>query len=400
MTARKIILRVAVVLGLLAFTAGLYELMMMRFEAGDLYPPYSTLRTDPQGAKAIYQGLEELPGLSVSRNYRPLEKTAGGAGKTILLLGAGSVADLEDDSFSAKGRAAALEQFVSAGGRLVITLSPKSRFHLLQRDLAGLDEKFGFEISGVQHEEVYTGPLHLFPATAKSPRPRVASTRPFDARKIGPAPSWQSPFWLETTDAAWSVACESAPGKAALMERPYGKGSVVVAADSYFLSNEALLKERRPRLLAWLIGGPEVVFDETHLGVAEGVGVASLARKYNLTGLFLAMMVVAALLIWKNAATFVPRDPARAAQLSGVKVWGRGSAAGLVNLLRRSIPRSEIVPTCFSEWVKSAPARRRVKPAAVRQIQQIIDAQDDLPKRKQDPLWAYRMICGIVSERK
>ena len=61
---------------------------------------------------------------------------------------------------------------------------------------------------------------------------------------------------------------------------------------------------------------------------------------------------------------------------------------------------SDILAACFKEWVKSAPARRRIKPTAVQKVEQIINAQDDLPKRQQDPLWAYQMICQIVSERK
>ena len=67
--------------GLLAFLAlllaaalvsGVAQLFALRLEHGDVYPPYSTLRTDPLGAKAFYEALAELPGFDMRRNFRSL----------------------------------------------------------------------------------------------------------------------------------------------------------------------------------------------------------------------------------------------------------------------------------------------------------------------------------------
>ena len=44
----------------------------LRFSTGEVYPYYSTLRSDPLGTKALYYSLQELPGLRVERNVRPL----------------------------------------------------------------------------------------------------------------------------------------------------------------------------------------------------------------------------------------------------------------------------------------------------------------------------------------
>jgi len=55
------------------FAAGIVRLFVLRFKAGDIYPPYSSLRADPLGAKALYQSLARLPRLSVARNYEDVE---------------------------------------------------------------------------------------------------------------------------------------------------------------------------------------------------------------------------------------------------------------------------------------------------------------------------------------
>ena len=70
---------------------GLVYLFMLRFEAGDVLPAYSSLRADPLGAKAFYQSLEHLDSLAVSRNFGRLEmldeEFADGSGVTVFFSG-------------------------------------------------------------------------------------------------------------------------------------------------------------------------------------------------------------------------------------------------------------------------------------------------------------------------
>ena len=61
-----------------AFCFGLARLFALRYQAGEVYPPYSTLRADPLGAKAIHDALRELPGVEVRRNFLPLKKLQPG----------------------------------------------------------------------------------------------------------------------------------------------------------------------------------------------------------------------------------------------------------------------------------------------------------------------------------
>src|SRR5205807_5643409 len=118
-------------------------------------------------------------------------------------------------------------------------------------------------------------------------------------------------------------------------------GTIAMASDSYFLSNEALLKDRHPDLLSWWIGpNKQIIFDEAHFGVVENPGIAALIRKYHLHGLILGLILLAGLFIWKNSAPFIPMY---AEELRSDFVPGKDSAAGFVNLLRRNIPASEIL---------------------------------------------------------
>jgi hypothetical protein len=54
------------------FLLGLWKLYDLRFTAGDIYPMYSSLRADPLGTKALYESLEQIAGISTSRNYLAL----------------------------------------------------------------------------------------------------------------------------------------------------------------------------------------------------------------------------------------------------------------------------------------------------------------------------------------
>ena len=51
------------------FAFGLVQLFRLRFAAGDVYPAYSSLRSDPLGTMAFCESLERMPGLSVRRDF-------------------------------------------------------------------------------------------------------------------------------------------------------------------------------------------------------------------------------------------------------------------------------------------------------------------------------------------
>ena len=65
------------------FIAGVMYLFGLSFAAGNVYPQFSSLRSDPRGARLLYESLAALPGVTVSRNLVPLEFLPG-SGATVV----------------------------------------------------------------------------------------------------------------------------------------------------------------------------------------------------------------------------------------------------------------------------------------------------------------------------
>ncbi|MCP4111672.1 MAG: hypothetical protein GY749_40145 [Desulfobacteraceae bacterium] len=102
------------------FIAGVAKLFVLRFEAGDFYPAYSSLRSDPVGTKALYESLNNLDNISATRNFLPLKRVRSVSDATFLYLGV-SVYDimyLSEDSLRM------IEQSVTAGTRMVFSFLP------------------------------------------------------------------------------------------------------------------------------------------------------------------------------------------------------------------------------------------------------------------------------------
>ncbi|MGH7970375.1 MAG: hypothetical protein ACREIC_16755, partial [Limisphaerales bacterium] len=72
----------------LAFVAGVFELFELRYAAGDVYPPYSSLRADPLGTMILYESLGRMPRLSVWRDVAASNHLPEGRAITYLHLAA------------------------------------------------------------------------------------------------------------------------------------------------------------------------------------------------------------------------------------------------------------------------------------------------------------------------
>src|SRR5437016_577306 len=107
---------------LAAFAAGLFQIFQLRFEAGDVYPEYSSLRSDPLGAMALCEGLEKMPGVSVRRDYSAQNQLPHGHDTTYLHLAARTYewSWMDEDSIKQ------IEGFVTSGGRLAISFFPET----------------------------------------------------------------------------------------------------------------------------------------------------------------------------------------------------------------------------------------------------------------------------------
>ncbi len=338
------------------FLFGLWKLYELRFAAGDIYPPYSSLRADPLGAKAFFDSVGQLPGMSATRNYLPLSNFPKGKA-TVFYLG------VDPFIFEAKPeeQIKELETLATGGARVVIAMTPVSRLPEPKKSTG--DEKhepgavakrwgitFGYITKSAKEAEEETG------------RPKLTAL-----------------YFRSEGKVLYQV------------ERRFGNGIVVLLANCYPMSNEALARERDTKALISALGdNRKIVFDERHLGLSENAGVVTLARKYHLEGLAAALLLLLGLFIWKNSSSFLP---ARREHIDGDEsVAAKDASSGLANLLRRNIPAKALMKTCLREWEQSQHGGRYYSQAKIERVRALAKWEGDVPE-------TYRKVSSILAER-
>ena len=379
---RASVIAILLVGGLFVF--GLIRLFNWRFETGDVYPRYSSFRADPLGTKALYESLDQI--VPASRHLQPWSKLGDGRGSTLLFLGA----EPENLQFR-QDELQRLEEFVAGGGRLVVSLVTRYRKRPApitrgeEERLIPANERWDFEFAYAALPKDGAGEYIHAPARRVVEAPPLPSEIP-----------WHTAIYFDALGSVWKTIYAISNDLPVLIERPLGDGQIIICSDPYLFSNEALLADRHSALLSWLVGSARrVIFDETHLGVREEPGLATLARRYRLQGLAAALLILALLFVWKNAVPFVP--PASALSESA-SIKGRETAAGFANLLRRNIPPGELIGTCIGEWKKSC--SQRVSRARLERAQEMIDSENQLAPSKRDPIRIYQALSRLLNPRK
>ena len=337
--------RAGLVIVLLAaiFTYGLIRIFSIRFTTGEIYPDFSSLKATPTGGKLLYDGLSSTPGLSVSRNYSPIEYSDESNAAIVLLA-------LDANTFGAAAQPyiEPLERLAKRGNRVIAALSRSG------------EEK-------PRHVSELITRWHL--------------KLDYDAKQ-------KRLYFADTGD--WRVL-ERDGSRILSVEQNFGKGAIVLFAESRDFANGAVVKLDHLDRISTAIGTKSrVIFDEQHFGLGESGTVVGLARHFRLTGMGLGLALCAALFLWKNSASFPPpTEEARRETLSG-----RTSLSGLNTLLRRHVKAPELAATCWNEWLVSngrtlSPERRARAEAvlrdrgrqpldAVREIQTVLHAKGPL----------------------
>jgi hypothetical protein len=439
-----------------AFVFGLVNLFQLRVDDGDIYPPYSSLRADPLGARAYYESLAQVGGLNAERLYVPLSQAGSGRGTTLMLLGTPADAltwvtetDVTD-----------LENFMRDGGRVVISIFPinsdpaKAPGFLArherrrrqqeqeeekelgkkkvdkkeksgqeektdkkpadEKDKSSKDSKKKKEKMTDDEEEMQAMQgkhsdlterwgmkfkYNDLPVDTNNVTTAIVARRMIPDEKLTRAVSWHTALYFDEMSTNWNTIY-SAEGHTVMIERSFGGGSLTFVADSYFLSNEGLRKDRATGLLAWLVGKAQrVLFDETHLGVEEQPGIATLVRRYQLHWLAMGFLLLALLFIWKNATSFVPALEDRG-EISHELETGKDSASGFVNLLRRNVPGAEILNVCLAEWKKSFARNRLDLKPRIERVESIAISENARPSNERTPVAAYQEMSRILTQRK
>ena len=323
---------------LLGFIWGLEQVIVSPIETGTAYPEYSSLRSDPMGAMALYESLAKV--MKVERLYKPRLGSDPGPQTTIFVLGVEPTGWYQVKSDTLKE----YEEVTSRGARLVIAFLPVSKPWAEDKELHAVEAKW--------HIHLNYKDLHA--DSDETPRETALQF------KAGPE---------------WTKIREG------VVERKLGAGTVVLVADSYPLSNEGLREEHDTGLIVNLAGpASEIVFDENHFGVVEAGSVAKLMRKYHLESALGVLAVVAGLFLWRSASSLLPSRAPRAERA----VSGRDSLEGMAALLRRGIAEEDLVRVCYEEWKKTP----------------LNDLKSDEPLiDRKDAVIAYRKVRKALVER-
>jgi hypothetical protein len=373
--------------------------MALRFDAGDIFPPYSTLRSDPLGSKAFYRSLERLEGVTVIRHYRKLEALEDTEPSTIFFLGLSS-AELQSLSSDA------LHRLLAKGHRVVLSLHPvRGRARADEENPAESrkSDEDGTVLDRNPVEEKGLARLgfrlEFAPLSDNGEAGEVQAS--LVAGDFGPEfpehISVHSEVRFTGIDPGWRIFYR-AEGKAVLMERHETEGgSLVLVADSYPFSNEAMRRDRHTAILAWIAGKGPFVFDETHHGLRRQPGVMALLRQYRLAPFPGVLLMLAGLYVWKRSVPFAPRLPA--VKSDDIEASAMDHHAGLTNLLRRNITDRNLLATCVDEWQRSL-GRQHLSETEKDRIRSVVESGNNSPARGQGVVEDYKKIAAILAERK
>jgi len=390
---------------LIAFLFGVGHLFVLRFQTGDVYPPYSSLRSDPLGTRVLYESLENLDDITLGRNYHFLHSLKLETDTTFFYLGTSA----DDYHPVPRELIEVFDRLAESGGRLVVSFLPINK-----KDEKKTDSKKETEpqkVENVEYREkskknsLISIKKHWgvgFEFNQNLPG-KDGSSLALDAvsnrRDLPPVISWHSNLYFDLLDQSWQVLYAS-EGHPVMIERPFGKGSLVLCADSFFISNEALRSERQPQLLVRLLGpNSKIIFDEAHFGINKQPSVAALLRHYRFHRVLWVLAVMALLFVWKNAVYFVP--PRKDENSAGADVVSdKDYTRGLIAMLRRNIPSREILEVCGQEWERTFKKDKRIQPETFERVKEILRTQSPTSKNRMNAVNGYRKISRTIQRTK
>lgn len=287
---------------LIALSSGV--VFLARFSSGSSYPEGSSLNTGPRGAALLFTALERSGRVSATRNYLPLDGFEV-KNSALLLLGNRTYAL----QLAGKSWIENIERLARNSNRVVLGIEDESRPFFF-----GKDEK-----SDLQK------------------RWNVLLRRDGDRLIAEPGGEWQ-----KVAERAW--------------RRRFGAGELLLIAGADRLNNRSLASNAAAhRLAAVAVGSaPTVIFDESHLGIAETGSIAALARRYRLSGLVVGLLAFVSLWMWRNAVQFPPAEDAGSTNA----LPAQDGRQMMASLLEQHIAPDALLPICIEEWNRVRPKQK------------------------------------------
>jgi hypothetical protein len=372
----RLVAWVALIGGFCALSFFGWQTFRWRLETGDTFPEYSSYRADPKGLKVFYESLLLTDLVHVSRRTQSSKILPSGENQVLVLAGIRADQPTVSDEDSRL-----FDHWLATGGRLILALRPeKNQPDRMQATPP--DNQDDTERSSVSWRTLFRRwGVEIVPLSE-------IHSMTADSTLFGKISRWLGRDSFHRLTSGWKVIAVQ-DGKNVIVERTFAHGSLVLLADSYPLSNEALATYRNTGFLFWLMDNRSgVLFDETHLGLSERPGIMTLAQRYGLQGTVISIVAVLLLFIWKCQYTLVPRT--RSAH-DGLTVSGGSSDQVFLNLLRRNVSQKELINVCIRTWLKTA----RPTPA---QLARLEEFRADSGEKKSF-VERYNRITALLNEK-
>lgn len=379
MKQHDVLSRVTLLGLLLLFIYGAWDMLRLRADFGDAYAPYSSYRPDTFGTLAVFEALQSLPEYSVRRNELPFVNFQGDASTALLIVGVTESPDSPRDI-------RAIERFMTEGGRVVVLYGLNGRYNADVLSPAEA-EAIGPETSPSAEERIrryinsdevpavtpptitdwgdgYVMASERWGFRVVNPRDWEAVKKPVFSEKVADhtvnvvnladkpgALRWKTAEYLIPLVSEWSPLYTFPKGEVAMMERNFGRGSLIVGTSTYLLSNEAQRVAPQGQFLARLLAGKtDIVFDEYSKGIDRTPGVVGLMKKMRLHLLMATAVILALLYVWRATVSLVPRRTEEQERERALVLAGRDGHDGLASLLRSAIPTHAVLTHCVNEW--------------------------------------------------
>ncbi|MBF0432631.1 MAG: hypothetical protein HQK83_15205 [Fibrobacteria bacterium] len=414
MHSNKRIILTAFCIVVFLFGAGVVFLFQNLSHQGLMFPPYSSLSSEPTGLRGLYESLVRLGTSKVERSFVPLHKMDETTGCTHIVAGM----PINALNLLPKHVYASLDSSVKNGAKLVIanptptgffnsimldaqdSNSHKSNQHsqdstgepvdnagvpgidsgdtgkgvsqLSERDsLAQENIKKTFMDAIMQNMinvyEQWELSMHVLPFAKDSTGKRRSfawaySTNPDYTDSV----RWLSPWYFELDTIDWKVLY-ARDDKPVIISRSYGEGEIILSTDSYLFTNEALAYDPAPGLLHYLTGTKErIVFHETQLGMVKEKNLFALLNRYHLLGFLIAVFVLLLLYIWKSAFPLITLRERNSGET--ILQDEQAEASGMYNLIVGALQKKDIIRECVEQWKSGSHLPKRVTELKAREL--------------------------------
>ena len=131
----------------------------------------------------------------------------------------------------------------------------------------------------------------------------------------------------------------------------HGKGDMIICSETYFISNESLVKGPPVRFFTWIMDGrKQVLVDEYHHGISSRKGISFLLKKYHLYWFIAYLILIFILYLWHVLPRF--RKPIPRSSIETPRI--RSSLDGYTHILTKTIPRDQLLDISLEQWIKSS----------------------------------------------